>query len=150
MLLEEREDLAVVETATELKARGAHVEVLAADSFGAPMIDPDPFPGFALLEAGLADSICTDYCGGYHDPLLRYISEAIRAGVGTLLSLIRLVTSSPAGFIPGLAPNRGLLEPGKIADVIIVDRHDITKVRYVIIGGEIVVEDGRIVAPIRA
>ncbi|MDP9260672.1 MAG: amidohydrolase family protein, partial [Actinomycetota bacterium] len=141
---------AAVETATELKARGAHVEVFAADSFGARMIDPDPLPGFALLEKGLADSICTDYCGGYHDPLLRYISEAIRAGVGTLPSLIRLVTSSPAGFIPGLAPNRGLIEEGRVADVIILDRNDITNVRYVIIGGEIVVEEGRIVAPIGA
>ena len=71
--------MAAVATARELKARGAHVEVFAADSFGARMIDPDPLPGFAVLEQGLADSICTDYCGGYHDPLLRFISEAIRA-----------------------------------------------------------------------
>jgi hypothetical protein len=34
--------------------------------------------------------------------------------------------------------------------VIIVDKNDITKVRTVIIGGEIVVEEGRIVAPIGA
>lgn len=139
-----------VGTAKELKARGAHVEVFAADSFGARMIDPDPLPGFALLERGLADSICTDYCGGYHDPLLRYISEAIRAGAGTLPSLIRLVTSSPASFIPGLAPNRGMVEAGRVADVIIVDRDDITNVRTVIIGGEVVVDEGRIVAPIGA
>ena len=139
---------AAVATAKELKARGAHVECFAADSFGARMIDPDPLPGFALLEAGLADSICTDYCGGYHDPLLRFISEAIKAGVSTLPKLIRLVTSSPAGFIPGLAPNRGLVEAGKVADLIIVDKDDITNVRTVIIGGEVVVDDGRIVAPI--
>jgi imidazolonepropionase-like amidohydrolase len=139
---------AAVQTARELKARGAHVEVFAADSFGARMIDPDPLPGFALLEQGLADSICTDYCGGYHDPLLRFIKEAIKAEAGTLPGLIRLVTSSPASFIPGLATNRGLIEPGKVADLIIVDRDDITNVRTVIIGGEIVVEDGRIVVPI--
>jgi imidazolonepropionase-like amidohydrolase len=59
--------------------------------------------------------------------------------------MIRLVTSSPAGFIPGLAPNRGLVEKGKVADLIIVDRDDITKVRTVIIGGEVVVDEGRIV-----
>jgi imidazolonepropionase-like amidohydrolase len=136
-----------VATAKELKARGAHVEVFAADSFGARMIDPDPRPGFAVLAAGLADSICTDYCGGYHDPLLRFISEAVKAGVSTLPAMIRLVTSSPAGFIPGLAPNRGLVEAGRVADLIIVDRDDITNVRTVIIGGEVVVDEGRIVAP---
>jgi len=34
---------------------------------------------------------------------------------------------------------------GKVADVIIVDQNDISKVRYVIIAGRVVVEDGRIV-----
>lgn len=51
--------------------------------------------------------------------------------------------SSPAGTVPGLAPCRGLIEPGKVADMVVVDRDDITRVRHVMVGGRIVVEDGR-------
>jgi imidazolonepropionase-like amidohydrolase len=51
----------------------------------------------------------------------------------------------PAG-VPGLAPNRGLVEVGRVADLTIVDRDDITNVRTVIIGGQVVVDGGRIAA----
>jgi imidazolonepropionase-like amidohydrolase len=134
-----------VRMAREVKKHGGHVEVFAADSFGAQQIEPDPLPGFALLEEGLGDSICTDYAGGYHDPLLKYFKEAIKHGAATLPGIVRLVTSSPAGLIPGLAPDRGTVQPGKIADLIIVDRNDISRVRYVIIGGRVVVDEGQIV-----
>jgi imidazolonepropionase-like amidohydrolase len=134
-----------VDVGRQLRKHGSFVEVFAADSFGAKLIEPDPEPGFALLSEGLGDSICTDYAGGYHDPLLKYFRAAIDAGVTSLPKLVRLVTSSPASFIPGLAPNRGLVEAGRVADLIIVDAKDITNVRYVIIGGRVVVDDGRIV-----
>jgi len=55
-----------------------------------------------------------------------------------------LATSAPARIVPLVAPNRGLIEPGRVADICIVDRDDISKVRYVIIAGRVVVEDGRI------
>ena len=45
-----------------------------------------------------------------------------------------------------MAANKGLIELGKVADIIVVDKHDITNVTNVIIGGRIVVENGRIVA----
>ena len=135
-----------VTVAKEIKRHGGHVEVLAGDSFGAAMIEPDPEPGLALIAQGLADSICTDYSGGYHDPLLKYCDQVVKRGVATLPALIRLITSSPATFIPGLAPNCGLVEAGRVADLTIVDRDDITNVRTVIIGGQVVVDGGRIAA----
>jgi len=55
-----------------------------------------------------------------------------------------LATSAPARIVPLVAPNKGLIEPGRVADICIVDRDDISKVRYVIIAGRVVVEDGRI------
>jgi imidazolonepropionase-like amidohydrolase len=134
-----------LDVAKELKRHGSHVELLVGDSFGAGLIEPDPKPGLALLDAGLVDSICTDYSGGYHDPMLQYCREAMARGAATLPALVRLLTSSPASFIPGLAPNRGLVEEGRVADLTIVDRGDIANVRTVIIGGELVVDAGRIV-----
>ena len=75
-----------------------------------------------------------------------FIKKAVEKGATTLPKVVRLATSSPASIIPGLAPQKGLIEPGKVADIIIVDKDDITNVRYVIIAGRIVVEGGRIVA----
>ena len=90
--------------------------------------------------------LSTDYSGGYHDPVLLLIKKAVENEVITLPQAVRLATSSPASIIPGLAPNKGLIEPGKVADIIVVDKDDIADVRHIIIGGRIVVEDGRIVA----
>jgi imidazolonepropionase-like amidohydrolase len=87
----------------------------------------------------------TDFCGGYHDPLLLFLQKSIEKGVISLPGAIQLVTSSPARVIPGVAPDKGVIEPGKVADICIVDRDDISKVRHIIIAGRVVVEDGKIV-----
>lgn len=134
----------VVKFAKELKRLGAIVEIISADSFGAKQIEPSPELTFALLKEGLADVISTDFSGGYHDPILFVLQKAIEKGVVTLTRAIQLATSAPATIVPLVAPNRGLIEPGRVADLCIVDKDDISKVRYVIIGGRVVVEEGRI------
>lgn len=136
----------LIKVAKEIKNTGAWVEVFSADFFSAKQIEADPTATFALLEQDLADLFVTDYSGGYHNPILLLIKKSIEQGVTTLPKAVRLATSSPASIIPGLAPQKGLIEPGKVADIIIVDKDDITNVRYVIIAGRIVVEDGKIVA----
>ena len=132
--------------AREVKSYGAFVEVFSADHFGARQLEPDPAPAFALMQEGLVDAFSTDYSGGYHDPVLLLIKKAVEAEVITLPQAVRLATSSPASVVPGVAANKGLIEPGRVADLIVVDKNDITNVRHVIIGGRIVVENGRIVA----
>ena len=134
-----------VDLAKEVKRSGTFVEVISADHFGARQLEPGPDSAFALLEEGLVDVLSTDYSGGYHDPVLLLIRKAVEEEVITLPQAVRLATSSPAGIIPGLAANKGRIEPGKVADIIVVDKDDITSVRDVIIGGRIVVEDGGIV-----
>jgi len=76
---------------------------------------------------------------------LLFLQKAIENRVISLSRAIQLVTSAPARVIPGVAPNKGIVEPGKVADICIVDRDDISKVRHVIIAGRVVVEDGKIV-----
>jgi imidazolonepropionase-like amidohydrolase len=134
-----------VAMATDVRAHGGYVEIFTADSLGAKQIEPDETIGHALLENGLVDAICTDYSGGYHDSMPQYFKRVVELGVVTLPEIVHLATSSPATKIPGLAPNKGLIEPGKIADLIIVEKNDISRVRYVIIAGRVVVEDGRII-----
>lgn len=129
--------------AREVRGYGGFVEVITADHFGAGQLEPSPETAFALLAEGLVDALSTDYSGGYHDPILLLIQKAVESGVVSLPQAVRLATSSPSGIVPGMAPGRGLIEPGHVADMVVVDRDDITRVRNVIIGGRIVVEDGR-------
>ena len=131
--------------AKEVRGYGGFVEVISADHFGAGQLEPGPETAFAMMAEGVVDVLSTDYSGGYHDPVLLLIKKAVEAKVISLPQGVRLATSSPAGIVPGLAPDKGLIEPGKVADIIVVDKDDISHVRHVIIGGRIVVEDGRIV-----
>jgi imidazolonepropionase-like amidohydrolase len=129
----------------ELRNLGATIEVITADPFGAKQVEAGPEGTFTLLKAGLVDVITTDFSGGYHDPILFVLQKAIEEGVVSLPRAVQLATSAPASIIPAVAPNRGLIQPGKVADVCIVDRDDISKVRHIIIAGRVAVEDGRIV-----
>jgi imidazolonepropionase-like amidohydrolase len=129
----------------ELKRLGASTEVITADSYGAKQVEANAENIFALLKEDLIDAVTTDFSGGYHDPILLVLQKAIEKGVITLPKAVQLATSNPAKLIPGVAPNKGLIEPGKVADLCIVDKDDISKVRYVIIAGRVVVADGRIV-----
>ncbi len=134
-----------VSFAMELKRLGATIEIITADSFGAKQVEVSPENNFALLKEGLVDAVSTDFSGGYHDPILLVLQKAIEKGVITLPKAIQLATSNPAKIIPGVAPNKGLIEPGRVADLCIVDKDDIAKVRHVIIAGRVVVADGRII-----
>lgn len=130
--------------AKELKSLGATLEIITADSFGAKQVEASPEGTFALLREGLVDVITTDFSGGYHDPILFVLQKAIEKEIINLPHAIQLATSAPARVVSGVAPNRGLVEIGKVADVCIVDRQDISNVKYVIIGGRVVVKEGRI------
>jgi len=134
-----------VKVAKELKRSGAIVEIISADSFGAKQIEATPEITFALLKEGLVDVITTDFSGGNHDPILLVLQKAIEERLITLPKAIHLATGAPARIVPRVAPYRGVIEPGKVADLCIVEREDISKVKYVIISGRVVVEEGRLV-----
>ena len=119
--------------------------MITADAFGARQLDSTPDVTFALLREGLVDAISTDFSGGYHDPMLLTLQKAIEAGLVSIPRAVQLATSGPAALIRGLAPRRGLIRPGYVADLCIVDGEDISRVHFVLISGQVVVEDGRLV-----
>ena len=135
-----------IKFAIELKRLGATVEAISADYFGAKQVEPSPATTFALFKEGLVDVLATDFSGGYHEPMLSVLQKAIEEKALTLPKAIQLVTSNVAKAVPRLAPHRGLIEVGKVADLCIVDKNDISKIKYVLIAGRVVVKDGRIVA----
>jgi imidazolonepropionase-like amidohydrolase len=132
-----------VEHAVRLKELGVTVDVSTFDAFGARRLSTGPDRMFALLAAGVVDTISTDYAGGHHDPVLLAIDRAVAAGVVSLPAAVAMATANVADAVPGLAPRRGRVEPGAIADLIVTDPHDLPGVTTVLIGGRIAVRDGR-------
>ena len=136
---------AAIKFAKEVKKAGGNVEVITSDFYHAKQVDPSPETTYALFREGLVDAITTDYSGGYHDPILLLMQKVIEEGLLTLPAAIKLATSNPATLIPKLAPRKGLIERGRVADLCIVDKNDISRVKDVLIFGRVIVEDGRII-----
>ena len=130
--------------ARDLKARGAVIDLSTFGSFRANEHDEIQMQ-FSLLEECVVDTISTDYGGGSHDPMLVVLEQATERRLIDLPLAISLLTANVARAIPLLAPNRGLVAKGKEADLVIVDREQISQVETVLIGGQITVEQGQLV-----
>lgn len=128
--------------AERLKELGAIVDVSTLDTFGARRLIEGPELLYALFESGLVDTISTDYAGGHHDPILLAIDRATRAGVVRLPAAIAMATANVADAIPGVAPRRGRVVPGAVADLVLTDPVALARVRTVMIGGAIAVRAG--------
>jgi imidazolonepropionase-like amidohydrolase len=129
-----------VDWATRLRALGVTIDISTWDIPGkAIQAKPDNF--LAMLRAGVVDTVSTDYAGGDWEPILKGLALAIKAEAVDLGSAIAMATANPSRLFPGLAPERGVLAPGKIADIVLVDASDIGNVRTVIIGGKVFVGD---------
>lgn len=129
--------------AERLKELGAVVDVSTLDTFGARRLTTGPELLYAMFAAGLVDTISTDYAGGHHDPILLAIDNATKAGVVSLPAAIAMATANVADAIPGIAPGRGRIVPGAVADLVVTDPARLDRVATVMIGGTVVVRDGR-------
>ncbi|MCE7008127.1 amidohydrolase family protein [Kibdelosporangium philippinense] len=127
-----------VQHAERLKGMGAVIDVSTLDTFGARRLTTGPELLYALFEAGLVDTISTDYAGGHHDSILLAIDQATKAGVVSLPAAIAMATANVADAIPGIAPRRGRVVPGAIADLVVTDPANLHNVRMVMVSGTVV------------
>jgi predicted amidohydrolase len=131
-----------VDWARRLRALGVTIDISTWDiPSKAIQAKPDNF--LRMLKAGVVDTVSTDYAGGDWEPILKGLSLAIKAEAVGLATAVSLATRNPARLFPGLAPDRGLLASGMIADIVLAEAGDIGNVRTVIIGGKVVVRDKR-------
>ena len=130
--------------ARKLKQCGVAIDICSGDFFRARRLFDSLETTFMFLKERLADVISTDYMGGFHDPILLIIKKAVEEEVISLPEAISMATWNVAKRIPKLAPNRGTLALGKVADIAILDKDDISKVNTVIIDGKVTVEKGEI------
>lgn len=121
--------------AKELREKGAWIDIMSGDAFSAREFHPTPDVTFRLLSEGLVDLISTDYAGGFWDPMLLVAEKAAEAGAISKEEGVRLMTSAPADAIPKLAPDRGRLVPGAVADVVVTHPGRLSDVRAVFVSG---------------
>lgn len=121
--------------AKELRDKGAWIDIMSGDAFSAREFHPTPDVTFRLLSDGLVDLISTDYAGGFWDPMLLVVEKAAEAGAIKLEEGVRLMTSAPANAIPRLAPDRGCIVPGGVADVVVTQPGRLSDVRAVFVSG---------------
>ncbi len=121
--------------AREVKQRGGLVDIASGDAFGAREFHGSPSVTFALLAAGLVDLMSTDYTGGFWDSMLLVVDQAYRNGVISLEQGVRLITSAPADAIPGLAPDRGVVATGRVADLVVTFPNELAMVKDVLVSG---------------
>lgn len=122
--------------ARTLHEKGALVDIMSGDAFSTREFHPTPDVTFRLLSEGLVDLISTDYAGGFWDPMLLVVEKAHEAGAIALEEGIRLMTSAPADAIPKLAPDRGRIEPGAVADIVVTEPGWLSEVRAVLVSGQ--------------
>jgi imidazolonepropionase-like amidohydrolase len=117
---------------------GVIIDVAVHDPFGEKRLVSTPDNMFAFFEQGLADIVSTDYAAGKFDSMLLSFEKAIELGKIGLAEAIAMGSKKVADYIPGLAPNRGLLAKGYYADMVIVDDPNISQVNKVIVDGMVV------------
>ncbi|MGO7624395.1 amidohydrolase, partial [Rhizobium ruizarguesonis] len=79
----------------------------------------------------------TDFAGGDWDSILSAIQRMVRKSQLLLPGAIALATGNVSKTFPELAADRGLLEKGKRADLVIVENHNLGRVRNVVANGEL-------------
>jgi predicted amidohydrolase len=121
--------------ARAVRDRGGLIDIMSGDAFSTREFQSSPDVTFRLLADGLVDLLSTDYAGGFWDPMLLVVERAVAAGAITVEAGVRLVTGGPAEAIPALAPDRGRITPGSVADIVVTAPGVLSDVRRVLVSG---------------
>ncbi len=132
-----------VSAARGLRANGVTIDVSTLDCISTRWRNSPTNLDRLVLE-GLVDTLSTDFAGGDWDSILDAINRMVRLGHSSLAGAVALATGNVAKALPELASDRGLIAPGRLADIAIVEGHNLSRVRHVIKKGRIVVRNGDI------
>jgi imidazolonepropionase-like amidohydrolase len=133
-----------VHFASELRKRGAAIDVSTLDCVHTRWRnEPDNLD--ALIEAGLVDTISTDFAGGDWDSILSAVQRMVTKRQLSAPAAVALATGNVARTFPQLAGDRGFIKKGRRADLTICEGHNLSRVRHVMIRGEIAVWNGALI-----
>jgi alpha-D-ribose 1-methylphosphonate 5-triphosphate diphosphatase len=124
-----------VESARAAQQHGMHIIMGAPNAYrgGSNTGNMSAMDG---IRAGVVDILASDY---YPAAMLQTPFKIAREGVIGLPDAIRLVTANPAAAC-GLT-DRGRIEPGALADLVLVEEGDEIRVRATLRSGEIIYSD---------
>ncbi len=125
---------------------GVIIDAAVHDCFGEKRLVSSPLNLLAFFKEDLADIVSTDYAAGKFDSMLLAFEEGIKLGKIGLAKAVGLGTKKVADAIPGLAPKRGLIEKGYVADLVLCGDPQISLVDTVTLAGTVVVQQGKRVA----
>lgn len=131
-----------VDYAKKMKAEGCIIDVSSLDCIITRWMN-GPENIIALAKEHLIDTISTDYGGGHWDGILETVHFLVNNRLASLPKAVAMATGNVAKAIPSAAPSRGFIEKGGIADIVLVDEKNTGRVETVIVGGEIVFDQGR-------
>jgi imidazolonepropionase-like amidohydrolase len=134
-----------VEHAMYLRRCVAIIDISTFDLFTGKRFADSPEIFFDMLKAKTVDTISTDWGGGFYDPILLGLQRSVEKGIITIPQAVYLSSGNVARNIPGLAPKRGSITKGFIADLVITEPQNLSKVRHVLIGGAFYVKNGELV-----
>lgn len=126
---------AAIRRAKELRHRGALIDVMTGDVQGARRFLPNDGVTHGMMASGCVDLISTDYGGGFWDSMLSVVDRAASAGAMPMEAGICAITRDVARALPVFAPERGTLEPGTIADVVVTKPGQLPAVAAVLTSG---------------
>jgi len=141
-----------IEVAKSVKEAGGWTDILCGNFFrsrdaGTPPNKKNHITALALLEEGLVDILENDSATRYWgDSMLRVLEYYIDQRAIDLPQAIAMVTKNVVEAIPNIAPNRGEISKGKIADLVVLNRKSISQVNTVLIGGKVAVDEGRLIS----
>lgn len=96
----------------------------------------------ALAREGLIDTISTDFAGGHWDSVLETVHWLVDHELYSIAQAVALATGNVAEVFHLAAPDRGFVQEGKVADLVLTDDKNVSRVESVVIGGQVVVENG--------
>lgn len=130
-----------IDTARKIKDRGGIIDVSTLDTITTRWRNR-PVNLDALIEVGLVDTISTDYAGGDWDGILGALQRMVRKAQLTPVKAVALATGNVARAFPQMAGDRGMIEKGRRADLLVVESHNLSRIRHIFIGGNPVVWNG--------
>ena len=120
--------------ARRLRDMGVVIDVSVLDTVHARSL-ATPELVDALIDAGLVDTLSTDYAGGAWESMLAAAQRQVDRGAVTAAEAVRMCTGSPGEVFPGAAAGRGLLAAGRPADLVVTAADDLAAVQSVWVGG---------------
>lgn len=96
----------------------------------------------ALAREGLIDTISTDFAGGHWDSVLETVHWLVDHEFHSIAQGVALATGNVAKVFEIAAPDRGFIEVGKVADLVLTDDKNVGRVETVVVGGQVVADGG--------